>query len=204
MEEERLTMKKKKKSISKASSFIKQMMDVVMVIIKNNSLALKTKTTSIKTRLAVLGILRDKKSIIIPTATISHRIHALLGGSRHHHRSEEDEEDIADDDKSSSINVDSSTPVLPLPPPPPEWDYDDDDKYPDLRHSLFDIMDEEDCSGSVIDLVRNGMEKEVEEFVLEDEIDLVADVFIRRFHKQMRLQKQNSMKRYKNNINQTV
>lgn len=71
---------------------------------------------------------------------------------------------------------------------------DDDDKYPDLTHTLFDSEDL-DLGGSVIDLVKNSKEEAGEEFKLEDEIDLAADLFILKFRRQMVLQKQESLKR---------
>ena len=85
---------------------------------------------------------------------------------------------------------------------------DEDDKYPDLRHSLFDEFDEEDvrdlqAGGSVIEMVKNSKE-DGEDFRLEDEIDHVADLFITRFHKQMRLQKLESFKRYREMLERSV
>jgi hypothetical protein len=50
--------------------------------------------------------------------------------------------------------------------------------------------------GSVIDLARSAAEGGGVEFRLEDEIDHVADVFIRKFHDQMKLQKLESFKRF--------
>lgn len=83
------------------------------------------------------------------------------------------------------------------------------DDYPDLRHSLFDMEDEDDDdelgngTGSVVDLVKNSREDGAD-FSLEDEIDLVADVFIRRFHKQMKMQKLESFKRYREMLERSV
>ncbi|KGN57686.1 uncharacterized protein LOC105434868 [Cucumis sativus] len=51
------------------------------------------------------------------------------------------------------------------------------------------------ASGSVIEMVKNSKEKAGEEFSLEKDIDHVADLFIRNFHQQMRMQKQNSLNR---------
>ncbi|KAL5571331.1 hypothetical protein UlMin_020928 [Ulmus minor] len=76
-----------------------------------------------------------------------------------------------------------------------------EEKYPDLTHTLFEEDDDDDLAvaggGSVIDLVKNSKEEAGEEFRLEDEIDQVADLFIRKFHRQIRYQKQQSFKRYK-------
>lgn len=70
---------------------------------------------------------------------------------------------------------------------------EDDNDYPDLRHSLFELND--DTGGSVIDWVRNCKEDDESEINLEDEIDHVADKFIRRFHRQMWLEEE-SISRY--------
>ncbi|OWM77856.1 hypothetical protein CDL15_Pgr018423 [Punica granatum] len=88
---------------------------------------------------------------------------------------------------------------------------DDDDcdkdgifQVPDLTHSMFNIglecaeLDEEEegiiNGGSVVELVRSSREELGQEFQLEDEIDRVADMFIRRFHLQQRMQRQLSLK----------
>lgn len=52
---------------------------------------------------------------------------------------------------------------------------------PDLRHTLF----EEDECASVIEMVKNAKEGRGKKFVLEDDIDKVADLFIQRFHHQI-------------------
>ncbi|KAM0954630.1 hypothetical protein ACFX13_023544 [Malus domestica] len=70
----------------------------------------------------------------------------------------------------------------------------DAEKYPDLTHSLFDSDD--DQFGSVIDIVKNSKQEAGQEFSLEEEIDHVADLFIRRFHRQIRIQRQHSFKRH--------
>lgn len=69
----------------------------------------------------------------------------------------------------------------------------DAEKYPDLTHSQFDSDD--DQFGSVIDIVKNSKQEAGQEFSLEEDIDHVADLFIRRFHRQIRIQKQHSFKR---------
>ncbi|KAK8334683.1 hypothetical protein V6Z12_A09G003000 [Gossypium hirsutum] len=82
----------------------------------------------------------------------------------------------------------------------------DEDKYPDLTHCLFDEemeLEAETQGGSIIEMVRNSKE-EGEDFRLEDEIDHVADLFITRFYKQMRLQKLLSFKRYQEMMERSV
>ncbi|KAE8650961.1 hypothetical protein Csa_000734 [Cucumis sativus] len=79
---------------------------------------------------------------------------------------------------------------------------EEDDKYPDLTHSMFNEEDDYDmddaklkaAGGSIIDMMRNSKE-EGEEFKLEEEIDEAADLFIKRFRKQIRMQKLESFKR---------
>ncbi|RWV76778.1 hypothetical protein GW17_00062503 [Ensete ventricosum] len=66
----------------------------------------------------------------------------------------------------------------------------EDDNYDDLVHSFFDDHDEEEDEDD--DSKRNGSE-----ISLEDDVDHAADVFIRRFHRQMRLEKQESLKMYR-------
>ncbi|OWM67561.1 uncharacterized protein LOC116203680 [Punica granatum] len=77
-----------------------------------------------------------------------------------------------------------------------DGDGGDDEKYPDRTHSMFNSEDLEfeDPGGSVIDLVKNSKQEAGESFSLEEEIDHAADLFIKRFHRQMRLQKQQSFK----------
>ncbi|XP_020206308.1 uncharacterized protein LOC109791419 [Cajanus cajan] len=91
---------------------------------------------------------------------------------------------------------------------PEDKDYDDDDgcecwygdddgdgKYPDLTHTMFESEDL-DLGGSVIDLVKSSKEEAGEEFKMEDEIDHMADLFIKKFRRQILLQKQDSLKRH--------
>ncbi|KAJ1441937.1 hypothetical protein SESBI_01146 [Sesbania bispinosa] len=52
---------------------------------------------------------------------------------------------------------------------------DDEDKYPDLTHTLF-YSEDLDLGGSVIDLVKHSKEEAGQEFKLEDEIDQVVDL----------------------------
>ncbi|VFQ60862.1 unnamed protein product [Cuscuta campestris] len=79
---------------------------------------------------------------------------------------------------------------------------DEDDKYPDLRHSLFEEGDDDDDeqlgdpNGSAIEMVKSSKEEGGEKFNLEDEIDDVADLFIKKFYKRMRLQRLDSLKRF--------
>ena len=187
---------------NEASSFLKKIVSVITAMAKAKSLALKSKTSALKTRLLVFSLLRNKKVLM---ASISHKLHALVG-----------QQEKTEDDKSKVIVVYnamaneslSSAACRELVQMEDYYGYDEEegnDKYPDLTHSLFDLgeEEEEEAGGSVIEMVKNSKEQG-ENFVLEDEIDQVADLFIKRFHKQMRIQKQLSFKRYQEMLERSV
>ncbi|KAJ0111117.1 hypothetical protein Patl1_02498 [Pistacia atlantica] len=174
---------------NKASGFLKQIISLITTIAKAKTLALKTKTRAIKTRLIIFSLLRNKK---IMMSSISDKLRVLMG-QQHEDKTKQDGDDQPEGNNAIVLYnaIPSHTQFL-------DYDYDyDNNKYPDLTHSLFEAedLDFEDPGGSVIDLVKNS-KPEGEEFKLEDEIDHVADLFIKRFHRQMRIQKQLSFKRY--------
>ncbi|CAN6248309.1 unnamed protein product [Urochloa humidicola] len=189
---------------AKASSLLKlkQMVSSIVAAVKAKSTAVRVKTSALKTRLLIFGILRNKKLLM---SAINHKIHAIMG------RQQPDPQAAAiaaagdgDDDG------DKKAIVLYT---PPSFNFsselgahhveagqedDDDDEY--LSHTLFAEEEEDElvrAPGSVIEVMRDAREREAEgaEFSLEDEIDHVADVFIRRIHRQLKLQKLDSFKR---------
>ncbi|KAK9059730.1 hypothetical protein SSX86_020434 [Deinandra increscens subsp. villosa] len=172
-------------------NFLKNIISQLSSITKSKSLAIKSKVESMKVRVIISSLLKSKKlpTLTLRSSSISHKIHALLlGGTT-----------SLDDDNNQ--NVDNLQLVLHKAAKSLEdddyvHDDDEDSKYPDLRHSLFDLDSSGDPDGSVIDLVKSSMENDGEDFSLEDEIDHVADLFIMKFHKKMRLQKLESFKRY--------
>ncbi|URE46888.1 hypothetical protein MUK42_15039 [Musa troglodytarum] len=187
----------------RASSFLKQMCSAVVAMVKAKSMAVKSKTSALKTRLLVLELLRSKKVLM---KAINHNIHALMGqekGAGGPHSAEDHDKAIVLYDAAKNAALTNPTNTEPM------YCYDDDDDYPDLRHSLFDLEEEEDddelgnATGSVIDLVMNSKE-DGSEFRLEDEIDHAADAFIKRFHRQMRMQKLESFKRYQEMLLRSV
>jgi hypothetical protein len=189
---------------SKASMFLKQMLSTIVAVVKAKSTAVRAKTSTLKTRVLVLGILRNKKLLV---SAINHKIHAIMGHQEDAHGSTSAVQETEDGDGSKKAIVPYTAPSYVT-----ERDVDDaqaeeqeeeesDDEY--LTHSLFRGEDDDDdelvnAPGSVIDVVRDAKEKEGDgaEFRLEDEIDHVADVFIRRIHKQLKLQKLESFKRF--------
>ncbi|KAG7975558.1 hypothetical protein I3843_06G105500 [Carya illinoinensis] len=193
---------------NKSSLFLKQFISMFKSIAKAKSMAIKNKTSAFKARLIMFSLLKSKQKLMLDS--LSHKIHRLLG-----QHDGESQDEAGENSKAivlynialaneSSHSSSSHTQYLMHKVEADyeeEGDHDDgDDKYPDLRHSLFDDEDldieEDDQGGSIIDQVRNSKEEEGENFVLEDEIDNVADLFIRRFYKQIRLQKLQSFKRF--------
>ncbi|GAY48731.1 hypothetical protein WN943_024233 [Citrus x changshan-huyou] len=192
---------------NKASAFLKKVLCLLTSVAKSKSMAIKNKTSAAKARLIMFSLMKSKKVLV---GSISKKIHGLLG-----HPTDKDTDNIHDGDQSKAIvpyNAAAAAAVGALVTEPQsssicsqlllqdaeEKDDDDDDKYPDLRHSLFDEEEfefEDEGNGSIIDMVRNSKE-EGEDFSLEEEIDHVADLFIKRFHRQMHLQKLASFKRF--------
>lgn len=181
---------------------LKQIMSLFGSIGKAKSLVIKSKTSATKARVVMFSLMRNKKALM--GSMISNKINNFLGNG---HQGDDDQQDIDNQDQRMAIvlynamtsgesQLHHSTSTY----------YDDDNKYPDLRHTLFDeeIDELEDEGGSIIDMVRNSKKEGGEEFSLEDEIDHVADLFITRFHKQMRMQKLLSFKRYQEMLERSV
>lgn len=197
----------------KAGGFLKRVMSVLASMAKAKTLALKSKTNALRTRLIIFSLLGNKK---IMMSSITEKLHSLMG---QHEKDQEEALELECLDQNKALmfhnQLDSMSPLLN----PTDTELmenivaeagqdniigyvyeeagDGEEKYPDLTHSLFDSegVEFEDSGVSVIDMVKNS-KQEGETFSLEDEIDHVADLFIKRFHHQMRLQKQLSMKRY--------
>lgn len=186
---------------NKASAFLKRVLCLLTSVAKSKSTAIKNKTSAAKARLIMFSLMKSKKVLV---GSISKKIHGLLG-----HLADKDTDNTHDGDQSKAIvpyNAAAAVDALVTEPQSSsicsqlllQDAEDDDDKYPDLRHSLFDEEEfefDDEGNGSIIDMVRNSKE-EGEDFSLEEEIDHVADLFIKRFHRQMHLQKLASFKRF--------
>jgi len=180
---------------NKTPTFLKQVFTVIVTMVKAKTMTLRNKASAMKTRLLLFRLLQSKKILM---SAISRKIHALMG----HEISQSTKEN------SKAIVVcnaekDEAPPSLPYIEAAVS---DEDDDYPDLRHSLFDEDDDDELANgtdSVIDLVRNTRE-DGSDFNLEDEIDHVADLFIKRFHRQMKMQRLESLKRYQEMLERSV
>ncbi|KAA0037700.1 DUF761 domain-containing protein [Cucumis melo var. makuwa] len=183
---------------NKASILLKKITSVLSAIAKAKSMAINTKFSATKARLLMLSMVKSKKILL---DSLSHKIHTILG-----------HDDIRDDDDADNhskaivlydaANAHSSQYQASGSVAMAAEVEEEDDKYPDLTHSMFNEEDDYDmddaklqaAGGSIIDMMRNSKE-EGEEFKLEEEIDEAADLFIKRFRKQIRLQKLESFKR---------
>lgn len=195
---------------NKASVFVKNIISVLSTMVKGKVTGIKGKANNLKVRFLVFSLMKGNK---ISLGTLSNKIQALLDRKGNNKILAEEETSLDEQNKAiilydtnvaneSHVNYASTDELGPsqkrelLLEYYGHNDYYDDDKYPDLTHSLFDEeggMDEHE--GSIIDMVKNSKENEGQDFKLEDEIDHVADLFIKRFKRQMLLQKWDSFKR---------
>lgn len=202
-----------------AAMFLKRIISVLCSMTKVKSMAIRDKTNALKARLVVLSLLKNKKFSL---CSIPEKILAILGQKDRKRGNEDDDQSKL---SNAIIRYNASEPSSAKSTQMGGGDDDRDyysyyyndsndrfevdsghgNKYLELTQSLFKREDEDeldlgDPNGSVIDLVGNNKEAgggvNHEDFKLEDEINQVADLFILKFHKRMRLQKLESFKRY--------
>ncbi|XP_058737662.1 uncharacterized protein LOC131609865 [Vicia villosa] len=168
----------------------------------SKTIALKSKTNAIKARLILFSFMKNKKLVM---SSISEKFHSLWGNHPHHSKEDcllegggncdyHDRAIVVYNKNAHTYGALQNPNELEQEDGYGYYYEDDDDKYPDLTHNLFD-SEGLDFGGSVIDRVKNCKEEAGKEFKLEDDIDEVADLFIRRFRRNIILQKQDSLKR---------
>ncbi|KAL7135257.1 hypothetical protein ABFS83_11G081300 [Erythranthe nasuta] len=199
----------------KGARFVKQIISMVRCVSRAKCMAIRNKTDAMKAQFMVTALtVLSKKDKLISIGAISDKINDAIEGllMKANHDNNGNKEDVEAEQVSSSkaivlytnnnkvafggemgnIHIHDDEFVI------------DEDKYPDLRHSLFDeeeeeelaqLLDDPSSSISAIDIVKNSKENRDHGFNLEEEIDEVADLFISKFHKNMRLQKLLSFKR---------
>ncbi|RYR54119.1 hypothetical protein Ahy_A06g029377 isoform B [Arachis hypogaea] len=190
-----------------ASRLLKKIIAGLSAMAKSKTLALKSKTNAIKARLIIFSLMKNKKFLM---SSISEKFHSVDGNENEHNQNQN--QNRKNKNKNAIVLFRNNAQSYEKVPNPSETQFvedeggcyynyddggdgdDDDEKYPDLTHTLFDSEDL-DLEGSVIDLVKNSKEERGQEFKLEDEIDQCAALFIKRFRRQMILQKQESLKR---------
>lgn len=169
---------------TKVSLVLKHVLSLLSSIAKSKSASIKNKTSAAKSRILMFSFMQQK--------LISNKIHNLLN-----HKNTDTDDDDDDEDQSKAIvlyNNKAASVVM-------SGECADSTSYVmeknDSNNGIWDFLDEAaDPDKSVIDLVKDSKEGAPEDFKLEDEIDEVADLFIKRFHKQIRLQKLESFKRF--------
>ncbi|CAI9092153.1 OLC1v1027330C1 [Oldenlandia corymbosa var. corymbosa] len=187
----------KKSSSSAASVYAKRFMSMLRSMTKAKSIltAIKCKSEAVKARLLVFSLLRNVKKPS-PLVALTHKIQSsflpkssspVIGGDdlqccSQCCCSQPDQE--AQDQQALVVYNYGDDYLL-------QEGNDDADEAKDELEQLV-LQQAGDPDASVIDLVRNSKEN----FSLEDDIDHVADLFIMKIHKRMRLQKLESFKRY--------
>ncbi|KHN00643.1 hypothetical protein glysoja_000311 [Glycine soja] len=146
---------------------------------KSKSLALKSKTNAIKARLVIFSLVMNKRYVM---STISDKFQSLLGHHHSHLKEVEDGNDSVEDKCTVVINDNAHL-------------HEDFVSTSSLQASIGSSIVSTSERWSVIDLVKSSKEEAGQEFKMEDEIDHMADLFIRKFRRQIMLQKQDSLKR---------
>ncbi|XP_066318470.1 uncharacterized protein [Miscanthus floridulus] len=206
--------------MKKASRYLKQLFTAIVAAVKARSTAVMgTKASSLRTGLIVLGIMRNKKLLL---NAIQSKIHAIMGGSSSHSSSSNavGASQGCGGEGERLFLTSSGARKAALLQSLPSFAVEQEARAVVLLSSLPSFALERNAAGGgganedkdVVEAAAAG-EKHLAtvddaavaapagsaaegEFRLEDEIDRVADVFIRRFHEQMKLQKLESFKRF--------
>ncbi|URE28572.1 hypothetical protein MUK42_18796 [Musa troglodytarum] len=162
---------------NEAAALLKHIATVLAATVKGKSMALKNKAVATRTRLTVFRLLRSKKVLL---SAMSEKIRSLLGrpigggtGGRVIALFDAANEEVFSSPHRTEL-VESA----------------EDDNYDDFMRYFFDDHEEEEEEDD--DSERNGSE-----IGLGDDVDHAAAVFIRRFHRQMRLEKPESLEMYR-------
>ncbi|KAF7098329.1 hypothetical protein CFC21_100077 [Triticum aestivum] len=197
--------------MKKASRFLKQLFSAIVAAVRERSAATRARTSAARTRFVFFGILRNKQLL---RNAINSKIHAIVGGGsgsgQHLVAASGGGRTVAVLEKLPSFVADQGRRAAVLLNSLPSFAMGRDGGSDSPLVGGGEEQKEEGdegvakqlqlasapVGGSVIDLARGAAERGGAEFRLEDEIDHVADVFIRRFHDQMKLQKLESFKRF--------
>ncbi|KAM3297502.1 hypothetical protein ACQJBY_039412 [Aegilops geniculata] len=198
--------------MKKASRFLKQLFSAIVAAVRERSAATRARTSAARTRFVFFGILRNKQLL---RNAINSKIHAIVGGGsgtgQHLVAASGGGRTVAVLEKLPSFVADQGRRAAVLLNSLPSFAMgrDGGSDSPLVGGGGEEEKEEGDegvakqlqlastpVGGSVIELDCGAAERGGAEFKLEDEIDHVADVFIRRFHDQMKLQKLESFKRF--------
>jgi len=160
---------------------VRQVWSVLSTVLKSKSNTVKGKTAhALKTKIAVLGLIKNKKIF----GAISHKMNSLFGleESRGHY--------------SSDNNTFAPVDEIPC--------EDLQEREQELEHLSHAILESESPSDNPRNSVSAIESSRMSTCLAEDEIDILAETFIRRFRSQMLLQKQNSFQRYREMLDRSV
>ncbi|KAG2651109.1 uncharacterized protein LOC120655803 [Panicum virgatum] len=200
--------------MKKATRYLKQLFAAVVAAVK--STAVGTRASSLRTRLIVLGIMRNKKLLL---SAIQSKIHAIMGGASSSgqggygnavatHGGGEDGTTTEGAGRGGAgghllLGGGRKAAVLQS---LPSFVVEQESRAVVLSSLPSFALERDGGAEEVVEYNDGNCEKQAiaaaaasaaeGEFRLEDEIDRVADVFIRRFHDQMKLQKLESFKRF--------
>ncbi|TKW39303.1 hypothetical protein SEVIR_1G169900v4 [Setaria viridis] len=200
--------------MKKATRYLKQLFTAIVAAVK--STAVGTRASSLRTRLIVLGIMRNKKLLL---SAIQSKIHAIMGGGASgsgqgggygnavagHGGGEGTDGARRGGAAGEHLFLAGGGRKAAVLESLPSFVVEQESRAVVLS-SLPSFALERDGGGEEVEYSEANGEKQLAiaaapgsaegEFRLEDEIDRVADVFIRRFHDQMKLQKLESFKRF--------
>lgn len=196
--------------MKKAARFLKQLFSAIVAAVRERSPATRARTSAARTRFVFFGILRNKQLL---RNAINSKIHAIVGGGsgtgQHVVAASGGGRTVAVLEKLPSFVADQGRRAAVLLNSLPSFSMGRDggsdsplvgggeeEKEEGDEGVTKQLQLANAVPGSVIELARGAAERGGVEFRLEDEIDHVADVFIRRFHDQMKLQKLESFKRF--------
>ncbi|KAH9328507.1 hypothetical protein KI387_000615 [Taxus chinensis] len=167
-----------KKGVS--ANLVKQIWSAVRGAVKTKSNSLKEKAAdAMKAKVVVLGLIKNKKIF----KTIRHKMDVLF----HSHQEEESRNSMALAVFGPAAAFEEKFDLHPA-----ELDY--------LSNTVLELPRNSICS-----MLADGPISACTDLAeLEDEIDDLADIFIRRFHAQMRFQKQSSFKLYQEMLDRSV
>ena len=155
---------------------LKQVISILAAIAKAKSAVVKSKTGVVKTRLMLFKLLLDKKAV---KSVLAQTVHAIKGDEKVNEYNE------------AVVSYKSSCAKLVE----RVEEEEEEEEYPYITNPSLDLeIVEDDCED-----FDSGLD-----FIIENEIDKAANVFIRRFHRQIQIQKQESFKRYQERLERSV
>ena len=155
---------------------LKQVISILAAIAKAKSTVVKSKTSAIKTRLMLFNLLHNKKAMM---SLVTQKVHASKG-----------------ENKVKDYNKDLASCKFSLAKLVEHVDgEEEEEEYPYITNPSLDLEIVEDDCGDY----DSGLD-----FILENEIDKAANAFIRTFHRQIEIQKQESFKRYQEMLERSV